>query len=134
LTVDEVAEILLEKRIPCVPVLDESNKLMGILTRSDILKVMISLTGMEKRGVDFGFEVADQPGSIKAITDVIRTYNGRIASILISYERAPVGFRNVFIRIFQIDMKRLGELKKELTQKTKLLYILDFLGKNREIF
>ncbi len=133
LTVDEAAEILLEKGIPCVPVMDDSNKLIGILTRSDILKVMISLTGMDKRGVDFGIEVVDEPGSIKSIMDTVRTYEGRIASILISYERASVGFRNVYIRVFQLDLKRLGDLKKELMKQSKLLYILDFLGRNREI-
>ncbi len=133
-TIDEAAEILLEKGISGVPVVDESKKIIGVLTRSDILKVLISLTGMEKRGVDFGFEVADNPGSIKDITDLIRVHNGRIASILISYEQAPVGFRNVYIRVYQIDMKELIFLKKELMKKAKLLYVLDYLGKTKEIY
>jgi acetoin utilization protein AcuB len=134
LTIDEVAELLLEKNISSVPVLDENKKIVGIITKTDILKVLISLTGMQRRGVDFGFEVADEPGSIKMLTDQIRSYGGRISSILISYEQAAVGFRNVYIRIYQIDNKQLMLLKKQLLQMTKILYCLDFLGKQREIF
>lgn len=134
LTIDEVAELLLEKNISSVPVLDENKKIVGIIAKTDILKVLISLTGMQRRGVDFGFEVADEPGSIKMLTDQIRSYGGRISSILISYEQAAVGFRNVYIRIYQIDNKQLMLLKKQLLQMTKILYCLDFLGKQREIF
>jgi len=133
LTIDEVAEILLKNEISSVPVMDENKKVFGILTRTDILKVLISLTGMDRRGVDFGFEVPDEPGSIKEITDLIRTYDGRIASILISYEQAPAGFRNVYIRVCQIDSKRIGPLKEQLMRKVKLLYLIDFLGKRKEI-
>lgn len=134
LTIDEVAELLLEKNISSVPVVDEDKKIIGIITKTDILKVLISLTGMQRRGVDFGFEVADDPGSIKMLTDQIRSYGGRISSILISYDQAPVGFRNVYIRIYQIDSKQLITLKKQLMHMTKILYCLDFLGKQREIF
>lgn len=134
LTIDEVAEIMMEKNISSIPVLDENKKIIGIVTETDILKVLISLTGMERRGVDFGIEVVDEPGSIKTLTDQIRASGGRISSILISYEQAPVGFRSVYVRVYQINHAQLGTLKQQLMKQTKLLYMLDFLNNNREIY
>ena len=40
-TVEEAAAILLEKRISGLPVVDESNRLIGIITRSDLFRVII---------------------------------------------------------------------------------------------
>jgi acetoin utilization protein AcuB len=134
LTVDEVAEIMLNKGISCTPVVDEDDHLIGILTKSDILKVMISLSGANRRGIDFGFNVRDEPGSIKEITDTIRSFGGRLASILISYREAEVGYRHVYVRIFHMDRNRMEELKDRLFNDYHLLYIIDYLEQSREIF
>lgn len=134
LTIDEVAEILLTKKISSVPVMDETGNIVGIITRSDILKVLVHLTGSNRRGIDFGFEVKDEPGSIKKLTDIIRTYDGRIASILISYEKASVGYRNVFIRVYQTDRPNVLQMKSELFRNSRMLYIIDHLEKTKEFF
>jgi acetoin utilization protein AcuB len=133
-TVDEVAELLLDKNISGAPVIDQENHLAGIITRSDILKVMISMTGANRKGIDFGFEVEDEPGSIKEITDTIRFYKGRLASIMISYRNAPVGSRHVYIRIYHVDRDRIEELKDIMFHRFKVLYILDYLEASREVF
>ena len=69
-----------------------------------------------------GFELADQPGSIKTVTDVIRAHGGRIASILTGYEGAPEGSRQVFIRAK--DIKDEQALRKELEAKSTVLYFI----------
>jgi len=134
MTIVEVAQILLKHKINSVPVVDEDDQLVGIITESDIFKVLISLSGSETREIDFGFQVQDYPGSIKEITDIVRSYNGRIASILISYDNAPAGFRNVCLSVYQIERNRLENLKEALFEETKVLYMLDYLEKNREIY
>ncbi|MDP3283500.1 MAG: CBS domain-containing protein, partial [Desulfobacterales bacterium] len=45
-TVEETAEILLEKRISGVPVVDGKGKPVGIITKNDIFRLLISLTGL----------------------------------------------------------------------------------------
>jgi acetoin utilization protein AcuB len=134
MTIVEVAQILLKNKINSVPVLDEEDRLVGIITESDIFKVLISLSGSENREIDFGFQIQDYPGSIKEVTDIIRSHNGRIASILISYENAPAGFRNVCLSVYQIERGGLNDLKKALFEETKVLYMLDHLENNREIY
>lgn len=131
-TVEETAELLMEKNISGVPVVDESSKVVGIITRNDLFKVLITLSALGKKGIQLAFQVEDRPGSIKEITDVIRTYNGRIASILGTYERVPPGYRNVYIRVYDISREQLPAMQKELQAKAKLLYVVDHRSEMRE--
>ena len=133
-TVEETAEVLLQSRISGVPVVDNAGKLVGVITQTDIFRVLISITGVEKRGIQFAFLLQDTPGSIKAVADVMRTYGGRIASILTSYEEAPEGGRKVFIRMYGLDRFKLEELKNELKEKFHLLYMVDNREEKREIY
>ena len=133
-TVEETAEVLLQSRISGVPVVDNAGKLVGVITQTDIFRVLISITGVEKRGIQFAFLLEDTPGSIKAVADVMRTYGGRIASILTSYEEAPEGGRKVFIRMYGLDRFKLEELKNELKEKFHLLYMVDNREEKREIY
>jgi len=53
---------------------------------------------------------------------------------LSSYELAPEGYRNVYIRAFNIDREKLLSLKEELKQKAKMLYVVDHRENIREIY
>ncbi len=134
LTVEEAAEILLKNKISGAPVLDESGKIRGIITKSDLFRAMISLTGLSHRGVQFGFVLEDRPGSIKEVTDIIRRYDARLISILSSYELAPEGYRNVYVRAFNVDREKLESLKEELKKQAKMLYMVDHRLNLREVY
>ena len=133
-TVEETAEILLKHNISGVPVFDQYRDVVGTITQNDIFRILISLTGAEKRGIQFGVEVEDRPGSIKEITDIIREYGGRMASILTSYDRAPEGFRRVYIRMYGIDRFKVNKLKEAIREKASLLYLVDRREVHRETF
>ena len=133
-TVEETAQILLEKKISGVPVVDREGELAGIITQTDIFKVLVSLAGLSKRGISFGFMLDDKAGSIKEVADIIRRYGGRMASILSTYESAPEGQRRVYIRMYDVDRSRLSRLKEELKEKATLLYMVDHKENTREIY
>ena len=133
-TIEETAEVLLKNKISGAPVVNHDGRLVGTITQVDIFRALISLTGVGSRGIQFAFRLEDRPGSIKEVADVIRKYGGRMASILSSYERAPKGYRNVFIRMYGIDRLRLANLKDELGQKATLLYMVDHREGKREIY
>lgn len=133
-TVEETAELMMRKKISGVPVLDAKGDVVGIISESDIFRVLISLTGIGKGGVQFAFRLEDRPGSIKDVTDVIRAHGGRMASILSAYDRAPQGYRLVYIRSFGIDRVRLPELIKALKAQAALLYVVDHRENQRQIF
>ena len=133
-TIEETAEILLKHKISGVPVIDHYGDIVGTITQNDIFRTIISLTGVERKGIQFGLEVEDQPGSIKDVEDTIREYGGRMASILTSYDLAPEGFRRLYIRMYGIDRFKLNKLKDSLREKASLLYMVDRREVKRETY
>lgn len=133
-TIEETASMLLENNISGAPVVDNDKQLVGVITQADIFKVIISLTGIAKKGVHFGFKVKDLPGSIKEVADIIRNYGGRMASILTSYEKVPHGYRNVYIRAYGVDRSKFKNLLSDLKNEADLLYYVDHTENKREIF
>jgi acetoin utilization protein AcuB len=133
-TVEETAEVLLSNKISGVPVLDNERKLVGVITQSDLFNTLIALTGIRKKGIQFAFQLEDRPGSIQEIVDVIRNYDARIVSILTNYERAPEGYRNVYIRVSWVDMNKFVDLQKNLHAKATMLYMVDHNENRRELY
>jgi len=121
-TVEKAAAVMLKHHISALPVVDAKDALAGIITKGDIFRAFVSISGIHQGALAMGFELPDQPGSIKTVTDVIRAHGGRIASILTGYEGAPEGSRQVFIRAK--DIKDEQTLLKELEAKSTVLYFI----------
>ncbi|MDZ7697978.1 MAG: CBS and ACT domain-containing protein [Deltaproteobacteria bacterium] len=133
-TVEEAAEVFMKNKISGAPVVDETGNVVGTITKGDLFRVLVSLTGVGRRGIQFAFQVEDTAGSIKEVADIIRRYGGRMVSILTTYEHVPKGFRKVFIRMYGIERGRLPELQKEMGEKATLLYMVDHRENRRVIF
>lgn len=132
-TIDEAAEVLLENKLSGAPVVDDKGQVVGIITQIDIFRVIISLTGARKKGIQFGFQLEDRPGSIKEVADIIRKYGCRLMSILSSHDD-QVDYRHVYIRVCGCDREKLGELKEELKAKANMLYMVDHVERNKEVY
>jgi len=133
-TVEETAEVLLKNKISGAPVVDQNGDIVGTITQTDLFRVLIVLTGVGNRGIQFAFQLEDRPGSIKEVADVIRKYGGRMVSILSSYEDVPEGYRKVYIRMRSIERPNLQKLKEELSRTAALIYMVDHRENIREIF
>ena len=133
-TIGETAELLLEKKISGVPVVGRNGEVVGVITKADIFRALVSLTGLKRKGTQFAFELEDRPGSIKEVSDIIRGYGGRMVSILTSYDRAREGHRKVYISMYGVDRPQFQQLKEELKEKAELLYMVDLRENKREIY
>jgi acetoin utilization protein AcuB len=133
-TLEETVEKFLVQNISGLPVVNEQQNVVGVITRSDLFHLILILTGFGKKGLQIALEVEDRPGCLKEITDVIRDYGGRIASILSTQERADKGHRRLYIRVFDIDQPSLEHLRIIFKEKTTLLYIVDYHNGKREFF
>jgi len=132
-TVEEAARLFLDNSISGAPVVDRG-RVVGVITQKEIFKVIISLTGVGGKGIQFAFLLDDRPGSIREVTDVIRKFGGRMVSILTTYDKAPKGKRFAYIRMHAVDETRLEALKSELGKKATLLYMIDQATGRRDIF
>lgn len=133
-TVEEAAALLLEKKISGLPVLDKSDRLVGIITRSDIFRVLLSLSGLGKKGIQFAIRIKDMVGLIKEVRELIHEHGGRTASILSSSDNAPEGYLNFYFRIYQIDRQKLPSLLDRIREKGTLLYVVDHRENKRTIY
>jgi acetoin utilization protein AcuB len=119
-TVEKAAAIMLKHHISALPVVDAQGALAGILTKGDVFRAFVSISGIYQGPLAMGLELPDQPGYIKQVTDVIREHAGRIASIMTRYEGAPEGFKRVYIRAKEVKNDK--ALQKELESKHRILY------------
>lgn len=132
-TIEEAAEVLLDNKFSRVPVVDNEGKLVGIITQTDIFRVLVSMTGVRKKGIQFGFLLADRPGSIKDVADIIRNYNCRMVSIM-SNSNGGDGLRHVYIRICDCDRDKIDQLKEDLKTHANMLYAADHMEKTKEFY
>ena len=133
-TIEETAELLLKHKISGVPVVGGKKAIAGVITQTDVFRVLIALTGIEKGGIQFSLLLEDKPGTIKEIADLIREYGGQIVSILSSYDKMPGGYRMVYMRMRHIDRSRLEDLLEKLKGKAELQYLIDHRENRREYF
>ena len=133
-TVEEAADVMLANKISGAPVVEDDGTLCGILTKTDLFRATLYITGLKKRGFHVAFVLEDRPGSIMEIVDVVRRFGGRIASILSTEERAPEGYRNVYLRFYGVPRQRIDELIEVLRQKAKLRYLVDHRENRRVRF
>jgi acetoin utilization protein AcuB len=112
-TVERAAVIMLERKVEGLPVVDEKEQVVGIITESDVFKVLISITGVYMGGAQLGFRLSLEPGSLKRVLDVLKKHGARISSILTAY-RQEEGYRLVYIRIQDMEKGTENALRNEL--------------------
>ncbi len=133
-TVEETSELLLDRRIPGCPVLDHEGRVVGIITKKDLLKAFTEASALPGLGILFGLLVQDRTGCINSILNLLRRHDARVMAIMSSYANAPEGFRRVYIRCFHMDRGRIQQLHTELDEVGKTLFIVDRKAGTREIF
>ena len=133
-TLEETVEKFLVHKISGLPVVNQQQKVIGVITKSDLFQLILILTGYGKKGLQLGIEVQDRPGCLKEITDILRNYGGRISSIFSTHERADKGNRRLYIRVYDIDQPSLEHFKELIKERATLLYIVDYNEKKREWF
>lgn len=121
-TVVKCAAIMHDKKVSGLPVLNDSGDMVGIMTQNEVYRVLLSITGVYHGGIQLGFKLADERGTLKNLLDCLRGYKARVISILTSYDQVEEGYRQVFIRIRDMDKSVLNELRQEVAEKYNLLF------------
>ena len=119
-TVEQAAMRMRDKRVPCLPVVNEEDKLVGIVSGWDIFKALLAMSGAEHPGMEAAFVVPDREGTLKVILDEFKKYGMRIVSVLSS---AYVnGTRQVKIRFFGGDEDGKAAILKQFSEHPGLRY------------
>lgn len=124
-SVEQAAVTMIAENIGGMPVTDEDGHVLGIITDSDIFKVLISITGARSGGLQLGFTVSDAPGSLRPIIDLLRTHGASIISILTAQDAeqtAQGATRKVYFRVYPMPEEAERALIAEAEATLPLLY------------
>lgn len=121
-TVEKAAMLMLDNKIGGLPVVDENNILCGIISDSDVFKALVIITGVREGGFQLGFALANKPGALKPVFDVVRQKGARILSVLTTNN--DEGERHIFLRLRDMESKEAeNELVDAIKEHCTLLYL-----------
>jgi acetoin utilization protein AcuB len=95
--VEEAAMMMLDGNIGCLPVV-AGKALAGIISDRDIFRALVDISGVRHGGHRICVIIADRPGTVKEVADVIRKHGFHLRGIMTSYEGVPEGSRRAVIR------------------------------------
>jgi len=121
-TVEKAAVLMMNNHVGGLPVVDDDGALVGVISDSDVFKVLVKITGVNEGGVQLAFTLPNTEGSLKAVLDDLKGFGARIISILTAYSQDDESSRKVFIRIHELDKSALSELVELVAKKHTLLY------------
>jgi acetoin utilization protein AcuB len=112
--VEDAAIVLTENNISSLPVVDENNQLLGIITDDDILSAFIEIVGRNDKGSRIALEAKNQVGILADIAVTITSYNMNITHVIDYSSKCSDYSSEIIIRVDSLEPEA---LIKELEQK-----------------
>ncbi len=79
-TIEEAARIMADNKIGGLPVMD-GDKLVGIITETDLFKILLEMLGARTPGARITVEVKNKPGALHELTGAISGLGGNIVGM-----------------------------------------------------
>ncbi|KON86717.1 acetoin utilization protein AcuB [Sporosarcina globispora] len=95
---EEIAAVFYEQRIGCLPILKD-NKLVGIVTETDLLHTLVQLTGAHQPGSQIEVKVPNRAGMLFEIAEVICKRKANIQSVLVYPDKTDDKYKILVIRV-----------------------------------
>jgi acetoin utilization protein AcuB len=111
--IERAALILRDEKIGGLPVIDDSGKLVGLITAIDVFDVFVEAMGMRTPGSRICIEVTDRPGAIAEMTRIIKSLNINIVSLATFYPKDKNGIREVVYRISCENKEKVEEVVRQ---------------------
>ncbi|MDQ0272141.1 acetoin utilization AcuB family protein [Cytobacillus purgationiresistens] len=96
--VEEIAATLYEHRIGCLPILN-NQKLVGIVTQTDLLHTLVELTGAHQPGSQIEVKVPNKSGKLFDVSSVIRNRKANIQSVLVYPDKEDINYKIIVLRV-----------------------------------
>lgn len=80
---EEAAQVMLENAVNVLPVVDEENHVVGIITEKDIFLTFVDLMGLKRQGTRFVMLIDDKPGVFAQVTKLFAQENANVENIAV---------------------------------------------------
>ncbi len=107
-TLQDALLLIEQKKVGAIPVVDDDNKLLGILSVRDLLRAFINVLGIGEPGTLLCVLVEERVGQLKKIVDIITEENISCGSVLVAryWEEDK---RAVFIYLLSLNVSRVKQ-------------------------
>jgi acetoin utilization protein AcuB len=123
--IEEAARVMVENKVSCLPVM-KGEKLAGIITETDIFKVLVEVLGGEEGGYRMTLRMPERVGELAALANQLAEIGGNIVAVT-SSALLDSGEREVLIKETGANpesLKRMmegsGLTIKDMRQTTKV--------------
>lgn len=112
-TIQDAMLLIQRERVGALPVVDEKNRLKGIISIRDLLRAFINVMGIGEPGTLLGILAEEKIGELKKIVDVVTEANISMGSIMVA-KYWEEGKRAVFPYLFAMNVNPVKEKLKEM--------------------
>ena len=114
-TIEEAARVMADENIGCLPVLQDDDpstgsgqRLVGIITESDLFNIMVNLLGARRPGVRMTILQPDRAGEVARLTRAIDEKGGYI-SVFVTYPTADPSTWASVVKVADVPAATLTE-------------------------
>jgi len=105
--IEKTVQLMHDHKIGCLPILD-GEKLLGVITETDILDLFVDLFGVKTPGTRITLALQDAPGILHDVLEVVKRHNVNLISV-ITPSYTINGKRIVAIRIQTLEYDKIVE-------------------------
>ncbi len=111
-TLEDAVILMHDQRVNSLPVLDNEGKLVGIITKTDILKAFIEALGVNEVSQRLEVVVDDKPGALAEVVNIIKQFNVNLISVMTTPLREKRA-RVVYLRVATLNTIPIKNALKE---------------------
>jgi acetoin utilization protein AcuB len=111
-TLEDAIGMLYNFKINALPVVNDENKVVGIISRTNVLEAFIEVIGMGKISSRLDVVLPDRPGALAQIVGIINSFQVNITSILTT-GHLENGKMTSFLRIATLNV---GPIRKAIEE------------------
>jgi acetoin utilization protein AcuB len=109
--IEDAAKQIYEHKVGSLPIV-VGNKLVGIITESDLFNSLIELFGVNKPSSHIEVEVDDKVGMLAEVSQVMREAQVNVSSVVVFPSTQPFK-KNIVFRVQTIDPRNVTRLLRE---------------------
>jgi acetoin utilization protein AcuB len=106
--IEDAAKIIYHNKIGALPVVDNDDHVVGIITVGDLVAAFIELMGLLKSSSRIDVILGEEPEAFETVSRLIRSHGGEIISVGISEHRLRRK-RIYFFRLKKAEVQHIGE-------------------------
>ena len=107
--IEDAAEVLATRKIGGMPVVDEHNYVLGVITETDIFKALVEMLAMHQSGVRLTLDVPERMGVLGELGTGIAQLGGNIMGVGVYDSKTP-NHRRLLMKVQGVTKGQLVDL------------------------